>query len=134
MNSIKMSLLVGLLVSMGFTTAHAAPKQRTVWTDRDGYLADPSATADCEDQSNAGNESEGKSKDVLGMIKDVATQTLLTPAQMDNCMQQKGYSKKTVTGSKLPPTRPYGNQAPQQGYPQHRRQYSQEYLQKVHFS
>jgi hypothetical protein len=120
MNSaLKMSLLIGVLASLGLTTTvYAAPKQRNIWVDREGYLADPSAQADCEDQANPSDDSQAKSKDMLGMVKDLATQTLLTPAQLDSCMQQKGYVKKTVTGSKLPPTRPYGTQAPQQGYPQ----------------
>jgi len=97
--------------------AHAAPKQRTIWVDREGYLADPSETAECEDQANAGDEVPA-GKDVLSIMKDVATKALISPTQMNSCMQNKGYLKKVVTGSKLPPTRPSGYQQPQQGYPQ----------------
>jgi len=111
-------VLLIVMASAGLTAAQAAPKQRTVWIDRENYLADPSATADCEDQANTGEEAPA-GNDALSILKNVATKALIPPNQIDSCMQQKGYTKKVVTGSKLPPTRPYGYQQQQpQGYPQ----------------
>ncbi|MCX7068937.1 MAG: hypothetical protein NTW85_14755 [Methylococcales bacterium] len=110
-------VLLIVMASAGLTAAQAAPKQRTVWIDRENYLADPSATADCEDQANTGDEAPAGT-DALSILKNVATKALIPPNQIDSCMQQKGYTKKVVTGSKLPPTRPYGYQQQPQGYPQ----------------
>ena len=123
MNStLKLSVLVALI--LGVSSVYAAPKQRTVWVDRDGYLADPSVQADCEDQATPDNPQQGKNKDVIGIIQDIATQALAGSGQIDGCMQQHGYMKKTV--KKMPPTRPY-NAQPQQGYQQ---QYPQQYPQQ----
>jgi hypothetical protein len=119
-------VLLIVMVSAGLTAAQAAPKQRTVWIDRENYLADPSATADCEDQANTGDETPAAGNDALSILKNVATKALIPPTQIDNCMQQKGYTKKVVTGSKLPPTRPYGYQQQQQGYPQQQPVYPQQ--------
>ena len=126
-------VLLIVMASAGLTAAQAAPKQRTVWIDRENYLADPSATADCEDQANTGEEAPA-GNDALSILKNVATKALIPPNQIDSCMQQKGYTKKVVTGSKLPPTRPYGYQQqqqqqqgyPQQGYPQQQQGYPQQ--------
>jgi hypothetical protein len=112
-------VVLTIMVSTGLTAAHAAPKQRTVWIDRENYLADPSATAACEDQVSSSDETPAAGNDALSILKDVATKALIPPNQIDSCMQQKGYTKKIVTGSNLPPTRPYGyqQQQPQQAYP-----------------
>ena len=124
-STLKMGLLVSLLVSLGLGVAQAAPKQRTIWVDRDNYLADPSANADCEDQMNTDDNNQPAKNDALSILKDVATKALVPPNAIDGCMQNKGYIKKVITGSKLPPTRPTGYQAPQQGYPQQQPVYQQ---------
>ena len=98
-SALKMGVLVSLLLSLGLTTAHAAPKQRTIWVDREGYLADPSDTADCEDQLNTADDSNPLAgKDALSIITNVATKALVPPPQIDSCMQGKGYIKKTNPG------------------------------------
>jgi hypothetical protein len=125
-STLKMGVLVSLLVSLGLGVAQAAPKQRTIWVDRDNYLADPSANADCEDQMNTGDDNQPAKNDALSILKDVATKALVQPNAIDSCMQNKGYIKKVITGSKLPPTRPAGYQAPQQGYPQRAPVYPQQ--------
>jgi hypothetical protein len=81
-------LLLTVMVSVGLTSAHATPKQRTIWVDRDSYLADPSETADCEDQANTADEVPA-GQDVMSILKNVATKTLIPSNQIDSCMQQK---------------------------------------------
>ena len=99
-SALKTGVLVSLLLSLGLTTAYATPKQRTIWIDRDDYLADPSQTAACEDQANTGDDSNPLAGgDALSIIKNVATKALVPPNQIDGCMQSKGYLKKMVTGS-----------------------------------